>query len=94
MGKIADRRRLKPPCLARSRSDAALCDMAWSLAGRLFGYPKPAKPEPNRWFWTHCSLGCTGNFGWSADPHPPGCSRSAGAKQTNPVGLRHSGASM
>jgi len=33
-------------------------------------------------------------FGWSADPHPPEFSRSAGANSTNPMGSSHYGASM
>jgi len=33
-------------------------------------------------------------FGRSADPHPPGSSRNAGANLTNPMGSSHYGASM
>src|SRR5262249_1505171 len=39
--------------------------------------PKPAEPEPNRRFKTYATFDRTGNFGESADSHPPLSSRGA-----------------
>ena len=56
--------------------------------------PKPAKPEPNRDFEHTPPSVVRAIFGCSADSHPPGSSRSAGANLANPMGSSHYGTSM
>jgi len=64
------------------------------IALATFEFPKPAKPEPNRDFEHTPPSVVRAIFGCSADSHPPGSSRSAGANLANPMGSSHYGTSM